>query len=148
MAIGALRGVRIVAGASIFMALSFLAYWVLSPGPCDYEAAAIAGLRALNSAQTEYEQTHPETGYASTLVELREAEVIDEALATGLDHDYRFTLKADPPRSSGRILTYTALADPAFRPRGTCRGFFTNEIGTIHFTLEDRPATVEDPLLQ
>jgi hypothetical protein len=60
-----LRGARAAAGASILLAsLAALAYWVLSRRPCESETAAEESLRALNYAQTEYEQTHPESGYA------------------------------------------------------------------------------------
>ena len=74
--------------------------------------------------------------------------MINEALATGVDGRYRFKMKGGPARSSGRILTYAVTADPAFRPRGACPSYFTDENGVIHLTLEDRLATAEDPLLQ
>ena len=58
-----------MAGASILLA----SLTPLSPTgscrrvPCESQIATVESLRALNYAQMEYEQTHPESGYAPTL---------------------------------------------------------------------------------
>ena len=110
--------------------------------PCRSETAAVESLRALNYAQTEYEQTHPESGYAPTLGDLRSAELIDEALTTGTSHEYQYAL-APGPESSGRILTYSVVARPSFR-FSSCPSLFTDDSGVIRFTRENRAATVAD----
>ena len=133
-----------MAGASILLAsLAALAYWVLSKRPCDSEIAAVESLRSLNYAQMEYEQSHPESGYAPTLADLRAETLIDESLATGTAHEYGFALTSGARQSSGRILTYTVLAEPSFH-FAHCPSFFTDETGVIRFTRENRAATATD----
>ena len=142
------RGARVLAGASILLAsLAALAYWVLSKRPCESETAAVDSLRALNYAQMEYEQTHPESGYAPTLAELRAETLIDEILSTGTAHEYGFALTSGPRQPSGRIVTYTVLAEPSFH-FARCPSLFTDETGVIRFTRERRQATATDPPLQ
>jgi len=137
-----------MAGASILLAsLAALAYWVLSKRPCESETGAVDSLRALNYAQMEYEQTHPESGYAPTLAELRAETLIDEVLATGTAHEYGFALTSGPRQSAGRIVAYTVLAEPSFH-FARCPSFFTDETGVIRFTRENRAATVADSPLQ
>jgi hypothetical protein len=137
-----------MAGASILLAsLAALAYWVLSKRPCESQIATVESLRALNYAQMEYEQTHPDSGYAPTLAELRAETLIDEILATGTAHEYEFALTSGARESSGRILTYTVLAEPSFH-FARCPSLFTDETGVIRFTRERRQATATDPPLQ
>jgi hypothetical protein len=128
----------------VLVVVAMTSAMVRRPRDISVENSAVANLRAINSAQVEFEQTHPETGYASTLFELREAEFLSEALAIGEDSRYHFTLEARPPGSSGRILAYGISAEPSFRPRRSCRSFFTDESGVIRFTVEDRAATSQD----
>jgi hypothetical protein len=139
------RGARFRLGASILLlGLFVLGYWRLSRTPCESEPIAVDSLRAINYAQSEYEQTHPDTGYASSLFELREAGMISEALASGVGGAYKFSLTAGAAHSSGRVLTYGAAAAPAFRSRGSCPSYFTDETGVIRFTRDDRAATAAD----
>jgi hypothetical protein len=91
----------------------------------------------------EYEQTHPESGYAATLAELRAETLIDETLATGAAHDYGFTLASGPRQSSGRIITYTVIARPSFH-FASCASFLSDQSGVIRFTRENRAATATD----
>jgi hypothetical protein len=111
------------------------------------ETAAVDSLRAINYGQMEYEQSHPEAGYAPTLADLRAAELIDETLATGSSHEYGFSLRPGSPQSSGRMLTYAVIARPSFQ-FARCASFFSDETGVIRFTRENRAATAADPQLQ
>jgi hypothetical protein len=124
----------------VFAAAALMASpWMRRPA-VRFEDGAVAGIRAINSAQIEYEQTHPENGYAATLFELREAELLSEALAMGQENSYRFTLKAGSLEASGRMLTYGLAAEPSLPARGSCPSFFSDETGVIRFTTEPRPA--------
>jgi len=91
----------------------------------------------------EYEQTHPESGYAPTLAELRTETLIDETLATGSAYEYGFALTSGAPQSSGRIITYAVIASPSFH-FATCASFFSDQTGVIRFTRENRAATATD----
>jgi len=94
----------------------------------------------------EYEQTHPESGYAATLAELRAETLIDETLGTGAAHEYGFTITAGPREASGRIITYAVIARPSFH-FANCASFLTDQSGVIRFTRENRLATPADPAI-
>jgi hypothetical protein len=96
----------------------------------------------------EYEQTHPESGYAATLGDLRAETLIDEVLATGSSHEYEFALTSGTRQPSGRIITYAVIAQPSFH-FAHCASFFTDQSGVIRFTRENRAATAADsPLVE
>ncbi len=83
------------------------------------ESAAVASLRALNTAQISYNSTYPTVGYASTLTVLGGAScsppssasacLIDTVLAGGQRSGYNFTLTnvTGTPNSS-----YNVIASP------------------------------------
>lgn len=105
-------------------------------------------LRTISAAQLVYAQTHPDKGFASSLAELGPApgdELIDSVLASGRKSGYAFTLNAAPPEASGRIIHYTLVARPETYGKGS-PSFFTDETGVEHITVENRAATVNDPL--
>ena len=91
----------------------------------------------------EYEQSHPESGYAATLGELRAETLIDETLASGTAHEYEFTLTSGRRQSSGRVISYTVAAEPGFH-FARCPALFTDETSVIRSTRQNRAATATD----
>jgi len=112
------------------------------------EARAIAAMRDIRTAQSNYAERNPQKGFASELSELGPsgANLIDQDLAQGSKTGYSFRLITGPSDASGRT-QYILLARPiAYKQTGQ-RSFFTDASGTIRFTAEDRTPTAQDPPL-
>jgi type IV pilus assembly protein PilA len=83
------------------------------------EAAAVAALRTLNTAQIFYDSSYPTVGFASTLASLSGTNcappgssgacIIDTQLASGTKSGYKFTISAT---SGSPNATYTFIAAP------------------------------------
>ncbi len=87
------------------------------------EGSAIGSLRALVSAQNEYQATIGNGDYG-TLQELAEAELLDPQLAGGIKNGYRF--KVEVYESS-----YVLMASPVVYPNTGGRSFYSSETGVI-----------------
>lgn len=117
-------------------------------------AFAVGSLRTINTAEITYASTY-NTGYSRTLADLAPAPngepnathagLIDEALASGRKAGYIFTFTPGPPNANGRIETYTVSAQPLKYGETGTNSYFTDQSGVIRQTIEDRPATVNDP---
>ena len=114
-----------------------------------YESSCVATLRLINLAQGTYWGGDPKKGYARTLRELGPAGagILDAAVTSGKKDGYRFRLIPKPVAGHGPITRYTMNARPIKRLFADQRSFFSDESGVIHFTTEDRLATVADPPL-
>lgn len=111
------------------------------------EVAAGASLKAIQSAQTLYQGTYPDRGYAPSLVYLgnngstcestspTNACLIDSTLASGLKSGYLFDLLGDGKTPD---LSYTVTATPASSSAGDC-SFSMNQSGAIQL-LDSSPA--------
>lgn len=117
-------------------------------------ASAVGSLRTINTAEITYASTY--RGYSANLAVLgpppvakpptpTAAWLIDDVLAGGVKHGYRFTYKAATPDAKGQITSYTVCAQPIERHEHLRRSFFTDETGVIRQTDEDRCATAQDP---
>jgi hypothetical protein len=120
----------------------------------EYERACLQNLRTLSAAQvTHYlggdlvEKGYTETGYAATLEALgpKGKGLIDPILASGEKAGYRYVL-TPAGVENGLVLHYTISATPVKRLTSNQKSYFTNDVGFIRFTDEDRPATVSDPI--
>ncbi len=122
-----------------------------SPSPQDQ---AIAILRAINTAQTEYFRTHG-IGYSSTLAALSvpvdganptrlAAEMVNASLGSSTKGGYIFTYKPGPPNLRGHIVNYSATARPVKWHKGA-KSFYTDDTDVVRWTREKRAATPEDP---
>jgi type II secretory pathway pseudopilin PulG len=103
------------------------------------EAAAVASMKVIRSAEMVYQSTYPDKGFANTLVNLgsngstcettsaTNACLIESALAGGLKSGYMFDLLGD-----GRTpdMTYTLKATPQSSNDGDCM-FLTDQSGAI-----------------
>ena len=106
-----------------------------------FDTTSVDELGTLCTAQSVYERSHPDTGFASSLSELDA--LIDPLLATGNKEGYTFILTAAPRDTHGRIAHYTIVAVPQEYRKGT-PSFYIDETGVERFTTENRPATVSD----
>lgn len=93
------------------------------------EAAAVASIKAIQTAESVYQNTYPARGYSGSLINLgnngstcetlspTNACLIDPALASGLKDGYLFDLLGD-----GKIpdQTYTIRATPQSSTAGNC----------------------------
>jgi hypothetical protein len=119
------------------------------------QASAVGCLRTINTAEETYRATYKK-GYSLTLKVLgpppsgapaspAAAGLIDDVLASGRKTGYTFTYTPGPVNSAGQITTYSVTAVPS-DPTCTQWGrHFTDETGIIRQTLENRPATAQDP---
>ena len=107
------------------------------------EAAAVANMKAVETAQNIYIHMFPQTGYADTLTNLgsngsncetvtpTNACLIDSNLSNGLKGSYLFYLSGD-----GKVpdQSYTLTAIPQSTSAGEC-SFTSNQTGVITSTL-------------
>ena len=119
------------------------------------QASAVGCLRTINTAEETYRATYKK-GYSPTLKALAPpsngapaspaaAGLIDDVLASGRKTGYTFTYTPGPVNSAGQITTYSVTAVPS-DPTCTQWGrHFTDETGIIRQTLDNRPATAQDP---
>jgi len=109
------------------------------------ESAAVAGVRALNTAEISYYATFPVHGFTCTLSDLggmgsgggmteRQAMLIDPRLASGKKNGYVFNLTGcdGPPATR-----YSITAEPANPTAGT-RAFCSDDSHIIHFSADGR----------
>jgi hypothetical protein len=97
-------------------------------------------LRNIVYAQIQYAAETGEGSYATTLVELAKAGLIDAVLASGAKDYYSFYFSTGADKT-----TFSVRARPLEYGTTGNRSFYMNESGVIRYTTEDRPATAEDP---
>ncbi len=127
---------------------------VRSDSPLGNEATAVGSMRTLNIALITYASTYP-NGYARSLAQLGgggaatadHGGLIDDQLASGLKHGYRFTYKPGPLSTEGRIDSYTIVARPVEYGTKGFKSFFADQSGVIRESSGRRDATVNDPPL-
>lgn len=125
------------------------------------QVSALGSLRNLNAAARTYTSQFG-NGYPADLTVLapaktrapncQAASLIDERLAQGETVGYLFEYTPGPPRppsSPGCPMgrrSYGVSARPQEYGRSGCRSYFTDESGAIHYTEDNRPATLSDPV--
>ena len=114
----------------------------------NFESAATAGLRAINTAQVTYSTAFPERGFTCTLSTLGASEtqgdpspeyamMIDDSLASGNRNGYIFSITGcDIPPAS----RYRATAVPA-DPGSGMLAFCSDESGVIRYSADGHAAT-------
>lgn len=114
------------------------------------ESSCVSTLRMINVAEGTYWGGVEAKGYAGSLGELGPAGVslIDKATASGKKDGYRFRLKPKREVGHGPIKHYTVTARPIKRLSDEQKSFFTDESGRIHFTTQNRGATIADPVVR
>jgi hypothetical protein len=78
---------------------------------------AVNTVRDVREAQERYRNTHPQLGYACSLGELHDANLISDLLSHGLKAGYSYSVNCSPDRTH-----YSVVADPAV---GGQTGLFT-----------------------
>ena len=102
------------------------------------EASAISGIRDIVTSQITYSDTMGR--YAPDLATLWSLGVIDSVLASGTKDGYTFRTTRGRDGS-----TFTVTGTPLSRGKTGNRSFYADETGVIRYTVEDRPATADDP---
>ncbi len=141
-ALGA-KGVRYTALVVLAVAASS-AVWTYPEFKRDLDSgvwlSAIRSVRNLVNSQSTYSDT---TGrYAPDLEALSNEGLIDSVLASGTQGGYTFRMTVGSDSRS-----FTVNARPVTRSERTNRSFYSDQIGVIRYTKEDRPATADDPPL-
>lgn len=152
----------LVAAVLLLVALAqIIPHWTDEHPP--YESMAVGGLRTINTAAITYFTTY-ENGFPPSLAAMgsppsgteydcRAAGLVDEVLASGQKSSYVFTYTPGPrvdkpaPGCPPGVKSYTATARPLKYGQTGQRSFYTDDSGVIRSTLEDRPATANDPPL-
>jgi hypothetical protein len=141
----------IVVASIVFLAAVFVPR-ITNSHIAPREAAALASLNDIHTADAAYAAAHPELGFAADLPTLAEfskvsgRKGVDQELATG--HKTGYVLIYNPsPKRDGAIRSYTVTAKPEQVGVTGQRRFFSDESGKIHYNAAG-PADAESPVLQ
>jgi prepilin-type N-terminal cleavage/methylation domain-containing protein len=106
------------------------------------EAAAVASMQTIHTAEVMYFNTYPEVGYASSLADLgsngtdcekpttkNACLIMDDVLTSGLKSGYMFEIVGDGNKPTA---AYIASASPASGVSGRC-SMAANQSGEMHF---------------
>jgi prepilin-type N-terminal cleavage/methylation domain-containing protein len=106
------------------------------------EAAAVASMQTIHTAEVMYFNAYPEIGYASSLAPLgtngtdcekptskNACLIMDDVLTSGLKSGYVFEIVGDGNKPTA---AYTASASPASSVSGRC-AMAANQSGDMHF---------------
>jgi hypothetical protein len=116
------------------------------------EAAALASLNEIHTAETLYAAAHPQVGFTPDLPVLAEfskangGKGIDAELATGRKTGYVFTYSPGP-KVSGVTQSYSVAAVPEQVGQTGQRRFFSDQSGKVHYNYAG-PADAESPVIQ
>ena len=115
------------------------------------EAAAVASVKAVDSAQTMYLNAYPEIGYAGNLTSLgtngttcekpsstASCLIMDEALASGMKSGYLFEIVGDGNKPSG---AYVVSATPESSLSGRC-AVSSNQGGELRMSVPGTTVSV------
>jgi type IV pilus assembly protein PilA len=113
------------------------------------EAAAVASVKTINTAEMMYNDTFPEVGYSSSLANLgshgsncekptstNACLIMDEALTSGMKSGYIFDIVGD---GNTPTASYTVNATPESAVSGRCN-ISSNQSGEIRLSLPGEPA--------
>lgn len=109
-----------------------------------YEAGAVASLEALYTMEENFKSE--KGGYAGTFDELGAplgARIQGNQLRW--DEGYVFEFSAIRRDSLGKVTEYWITARPVAYKSGSRRNYLIDQNGTIHYTVQNRPATPRDP---
>ncbi|HXA84322.1 MAG TPA: prepilin-type N-terminal cleavage/methylation domain-containing protein [Candidatus Dormibacteraeota bacterium] len=117
------------------------------------EAAAVASVKTINTAEFIYYNTYPAVGYSSNLANLgshgsscdnptstNACLIMDEALTSGLKNGYIFEIVGDGNKPT---ISYTVNASPESGVSGRC-SITSSEGGDVRLSLPGGPASAGD----
>ena len=168
--IGAAVGHAFLYAVAPWIGMSLAIFPMLRSRIAVNQAAAVASLRAINTAMATY-QSNYHHGYAPSLKVLgplspgatggqkssaapscQAADLIDNVLAAGRKMGYLFEITPGAPAENPvpgcrlGVATYAVTARPESPGQGIMK-FYSDQTGVIRSTGEDRPATAHDPPL-
>ena len=93
------------------------------------ESSALASIRALNTAEMAYSQSHADKGYTCALSDLAEDRLIDSSLANGRKRGYAIDLMECSPgdQGGGANAKYRVWAHPLVSNQTGVRSFCSDE---------------------
>lgn len=114
------------------------------------EAAAVASVKTINTAEFMYNESYPDVGYSSSLANLGSNStscerpsstnaclIMDEALASGLKNGYIFEIVGDGNKPA---MSYTVNASPESGVSGRCN-ISSNQSGDVHLSIPGAAAS-------
>jgi prepilin-type N-terminal cleavage/methylation domain-containing protein len=114
------------------------------------EAAAVASVQTIHTAEVLYYNAYPEVGYASSLKVLGSngttcdkptstaaCLITDEALTSGIKNGYVFEIVGDGNKPTA---SYSVSASPETSVSGRCT-VSSNESGEVHFSIPGTPTS-------
>jgi prepilin-type N-terminal cleavage/methylation domain-containing protein len=105
------------------------------------ETTAVLALRSLSDAQELYRPRQFPPHYAASLAALRQAGLIDSALATGHKSGYTFLVNGDPTND-----TYAFTATASTQASSGDRSFYVDQSGIIRMAPDASVSITSDPL--
>ena len=119
------------------------------------ESSALESMRTINTGQVTYAASCPSIGYSATLVELNTGTIcasgtgiIDNVLATGTKSGYTFTYTPGAADTSGVVSSYTNVAVPLNVGVTGQRGFYSDQMSVIRYSVDGSAPTVTSSPLQ
>ena len=111
------------------------------------ERLVIESVRTVSGAQFTYQATAG-AGTFGSLANLRQVQLIDDALASGEKHGYVFALSVTPPTANAPA-RFALTATPQRYPKAGRHSFFINESGELRGADKNgAPADASDPLIE
>jgi len=117
------------------------------------EAAAVASVKTINTAELMYNDAYPDVGFSNNLANLgshgsscdnptstNACLIMDEALASGVKNGYIFEIVGDGNKPT---IGYTVSASPESGVSGRC-SISSSESGEVHLSIPGGPATTGD----
>jgi type IV pilus assembly protein PilA len=95
------------------------------------EAAGVASIRILATAEATYSSMHPDVGYTCSLSDLGAAQLIGGPLASGQKSGYTFELSGCTAGEQGAVTKYRVFASPLTRNQTGIRNFCADESAVI-----------------
>lgn len=119
------------------------------------ESSALESMRTINTGEVTYAASCPSIGYSATLVELNTGTIcasgtgiIDNVLATGAKSGYTFTYTPSAADASGVVNAYTNVAVPLSVGVTGQRGFYSDQMSVIRYSVDGSAPTVTSSALQ
>jgi type IV pilus assembly protein PilA len=98
------------------------------------EASALGSIRTLVAAEVGYAATRPETGFACSLSELQEANLIHGPLVSGKKSGYVFEISNCTHAQNGRVTRFDLFAYPQTQNQTGMRVFCADESGAVRMS--------------
>lgn len=135
---GLVLGYLGVAGVPIVLIIAAIAIPnLLRARMAANESSAVASVRIINLAETNYSQSHPQAGYTCALSDLAADQLIGRKLAGGMVNGYAFEITACGPGPDGPgNAKYQVVAYPVTVNQTGIRAFCSDESGVIRVDAE------------